>query len=98
MGFDCLSTVKLNDANATDGAAPNNPANVFGLKMSEISENSETTKPPIMNLITRSCKSSTSKMRNSYADFARLILASSSREASFCPFTPKTLNFSPLCL
>jgi len=60
ISFECFSAVSTNEASATDGAAPNNPANVFGLKRSEITEKRETTKPPIMNLITRSFKSSTS--------------------------------------
>ena len=43
----CVKTVKPSDAKATEGAAPNNPAKVFGFSRSEMSENAETTKPPI---------------------------------------------------
>ena len=56
VAFVCLSAVNTSDDNATDGAAPNNPANVFGLKRSESSEKSETMEPPIMNLRVRSFK------------------------------------------
>jgi len=48
------STVNPSEANATEGAAPNSPANVFGLRTSEITENTDTTKPPIKNRMMRS--------------------------------------------
>ena len=44
--------MRPSEAKATEGAAPNNPAKVFGLSKSEISEKRETTKPPIKNLMT----------------------------------------------
>ena len=47
--FPSFTTVSPSVASAIDGAAPNNPANVFGLNRSEISENAETTSPPIAN-------------------------------------------------
>jgi len=37
-------------ARATEGAAPNNPANVFGLKSNPSVAKLETTQPPMMNL------------------------------------------------
>jgi hypothetical protein len=49
-----VKTVRPKEANATEGAAPNSPAKVFGLKRSEISENAETTSPPMQNRISRS--------------------------------------------
>jgi hypothetical protein len=39
-------------ANAIEGAAPNKPANVFGLNRSEMIEKRQTTTPPIRKRIT----------------------------------------------
>lgn len=47
-----LATVSPRVASATDGAAPNNPAKLFGLRMSPIIANEETTSPPTKNRIT----------------------------------------------
>jgi hypothetical protein len=43
--------VRPNVARATDGAAPNNPAKLFGLSRSPITAKTETTAPPTRNLI-----------------------------------------------
>src|SRR5205823_14257172 len=46
-----VATVKPREAKAMEGAAPNNPPNVFGLNKSETTENADTTEPPMRNRI-----------------------------------------------
>ena len=46
-----LWTVRVNVASATDGAAPNNPANVFGLNTFPTTAKAETIIPPIKKRI-----------------------------------------------
>src|SRR5580704_1091261 len=42
-----VASVRARVANATEGAAPNKPAKLFGLRMSPSAENADTTVPPI---------------------------------------------------
>jgi hypothetical protein len=50
----CLDMVSPRVARAIEGAAPNNPAKLFGRKMSPMIANKLTTIPPMRNLITNS--------------------------------------------
>jgi hypothetical protein len=45
-----LATAKASVAKATEGAAPNKPAKLFGFSTSPSAENTETTSPPTTNL------------------------------------------------
>src|SRR6266513_2882632 len=68
MTLPSVDTVKQSVASATDGAAPNSPAKLFGLNRSEIRENTETTKPPIRKRRMISFKSPCS-LAEGHADF-----------------------------
>src|SRR5579859_5686725 len=61
--FPSFITVRASVASATEGAAPNNPAKVFGFKRAEMNEKTQTTRPPIKKRTMMSVKLSSVRAR-----------------------------------
>lgn len=80
-------------ANATDGAAPNNPANRFGSSMSPSNANKDTNKPPA-SILKTICKNIAMPSRQL---FRRALMPSAMHfRAAPGPFNPKIRYRLPL--